>query len=158
MSCEFEQELTAYADGELDEVTRRKLQAHLPGCATCPPMLATLQRAAKAFVRAPGFEPSPNLRRAVMAQIDVPTFGDRLRSLWRPRVLVPAGALIAAGIAGLVALQPPKDPELPTDLQDPAQLEIAQNLEVLDDYDVVGLDDPDDLDVIEHLNELEATP
>ena len=42
--------------------------------------------------------------------------------------------------------------------EDTGQLEIAQNMDELENFDLVGLEDPDDLEVIAHLDELEAMP
>ncbi|MBX5483217.1 MAG: zf-HC2 domain-containing protein [Myxococcaceae bacterium] len=160
MSCPLEQELTAYVDDALDEVARRKVEAHLPGCAACSGTLALLRRTNALWANAPAPRPSPALRARVLAEIDRPTFLQRLRGLLRPVVLVPAGALAAGVIASVVVTRSdPGDEALALEsLQDPAQLELALNLDELDDLEVLGLENPDDLEVITHLDELEAMP
>ena len=37
-------------------------------------------------------------------------------------------------------------------------LELAANMEVIEDLDVLGVDRPGDLEVVEHLHELEGAP
>ena len=82
-----------------------------------------------------------------------PTARERWRAFWRPGVLVPAAGLAAvAGLALWAAL--PHEPAL--EVSDAATLELAMNLEEVEDYDVVGLEDAEDLEVVAHLQELEV--
>jgi hypothetical protein len=77
---------------------------------------------------------------------------ERLRALLRPSVLVPAAGL--AAVAGLaLSLAGPAEPSL--EMLDAGTLELAMNLEVVEDYDVLGLERGEDLEVIAHLHELE---
>ena len=163
MSCRIEQELTAYVDGELDEVTRQKVTAHLPTCASCRQTEMLLRNAVMELRGMPAFEASAQLRRDVMNRLDAEDARrSRRRASWllRPWLLVPAGA-IAAGLVAFVSLHSTVTSTTPTeqlDVQDPGQLEIAQNMDELENFDLVGLEDPDDLEVIAHLDELEAMP
>lgn len=157
MSCSFEQDLTASLDQELPALEAARLAAHLPTCPDCRATEALLRTGLQAVATLPAFEPSSALRRALLAQVDaLPTsLGARLRALLRPWVLVPVGGGLAAGlVVTLLVLQRPHAPEL----SPPAQLELAMNFDVVDDYEVLGIDSPEDLDVVEHLQELEKTP
>ncbi len=94
-------------------------------------------------------------RRQLLAKLDAlpPTTRERLRALLRPWVLVPALGL--AAVAGLVLFTSlPREPAL--EVTDAGTLELAMNLEVVEDYDVVGLEDAEDLEVVAHLDELEV--
>jgi hypothetical protein len=41
---------------------------------------------------------------------------------------------------------------------EPGQIELAANYDLVADYDVLGLDNPEDLEVVQRLQELEAEP
>lgn len=157
MSCSYEEDLTAYVDGELAEGQQTKLQAHLPGCGECQKTLALLQRSVAQLSALPAYEPSGALRKNVLSRIDAPPSAwERVRAALRPAVFVPAGALFAAVVVALVWAGGGADPA--PQVADAAQLELAANLEVIEDLDVVGLESPEDLEVIRHLEELEAMP
>ena len=148
-------ELTAYIDGELSAEDAKKIAAALDA----DPKLRALEQQLRSTVVAMKSlhdpQPSMALRRLVLASIDeVPaSLFDRLRAAFTLPRLVPVAGLAAAAIA--VAVVAGRDSQ-PTD--DPEQLVVAQNLEVLEDLEVVGLDEADDLDVVQNLHELEATP
>ena len=158
MSCTYEEDLTAYVDRELPELRTRHLEAHLPGCGECQRTVDLLRRTVAQLAALPAFETSPALRRAVLNRIDEGPKG--LAALWaalsRPQVAGPVlAAATAMGVLAAVGLRHhPFVPE-PSDL---AQLEVAANMEVLEDMDVLGLDNPDDLEVVAHLDELEGRP
>jgi len=158
MSCTYQDDLTAYLDRELPELRARHLEAHLPGCGECRKTVELLRRTVEQLAALPAFETSPQLRRAVLNRIDEAPSG--LWALWdaltRPQVAGPA--LAAAAVLGVVAVVGLRHHPGAPELSDPAQIEVAANMEVLEDLDVVGLDNPDDLDVVAHLDELEATP
>jgi anti-sigma factor RsiW len=155
MSCPFEEELTAYVDGELPPARRAEVAEHLGSCAGCQGTEALLRRTVARMAELPELTPSPATRRAVMAKLDAlpPTLGERLRGLLKPWVLVPAAGL--AAVAGLALYTTaPREPAL--EVPDAGTLELAMNLEVVEDYDVVGLESGEDLEVIENLHELEV--
>ena len=157
MSCTYEQELTAYVDRELDDVSRKAIDAHLSVCGRCRASLALLQDAVGELAALPSPPPSPNLRRDVLRRIDQPgRWIDRVQ-WWirRPAVWVPAGALTAALVAALALSA---RGERATDAEEAMQLELAANLEEVEDLDVVGLEDPEDLEIVLHLPELEGRP
>lgn len=161
MKCAFEQDLTAYLDRELPDLRARQLETHLSGCAGCQATVALLRGAlaqVAVLAQAPAPEASPALRRAVLSRLDEPPSGwERLRAWVRPQLWVPALGLAAAA-ALVVVLSGRTDLPSPEEVADPAELMVASNLEVLEDLDVVGLESTEDLDVIEHLDELEGTP
>jgi anti-sigma factor RsiW len=155
MSCTFEEELTAYVDGELPAPRRAEMEAHLGTCAECRSTEALLRRTLTQMAALPEFKPSADTRRAVLAKLDAlpPPLRERLRALLRPSVLVPSLGLAAAlGLA--VAYSGRTSQSL--DVADAGALELAANLELVEDYDVVGLDSADDMEVIENLHELEV--
>ena len=155
MSCSFEEDLTAYVDGELPSARRAELEAHLRGCAGCQGTEALLRRTVARLAELPEFTPSVSTRREVLAKVEAlpPPLRERLRALLRPTVLVPAAGL--AAVAGLALYTTaPREPAL--EVPDAGTLELAMNLEVVEDYDVVGLENGEDLEVIAHLHELEV--
>jgi anti-sigma factor RsiW len=160
MSCKVEAELTAYLDGELTPVAAKAVQAHLPGCADCRATEALLRRTLETLSALPAFEPSMGLRRSVLNGLDsVPApLTERFRRWLRPSVLVPSAAgLLAAGAVAFY-LGPFGHRGLPQELQDGAALDVAMNYDVVANYDVLGLDNPDDVEVVAQLDELEGRP
>lgn len=157
MSCEFEDDLTAYVDGELPEPRRAQVEVHLRTCAECRPVEALLRRTVAQLAALPALEPSPGMRRQVLARLDAEPEGwvFRLRALLRPSVLVPSFA-VAAALGLAVVFTQDALPRL--DDADAEQVELAANLEVVEDLDVLGAVSPEDLEIVEHLHELEATP
>jgi anti-sigma factor RsiW len=147
--------LTAYIDGELSELEMRRMKEALDA----DPELAALERQMRATLKAvaalPSVEPSQALRRAVLSKLDEPTSTfERLRALFTLPKLVPALGLATAAVVAVVVMQRPVDkPQL-----DAETLFVAQNMEVLEDLDVLGLENTDDLDVVARLHELEGTP
>jgi anti-sigma factor RsiW len=159
MSCKLEEELTAYVDGELDPSSARTVRAHLAGCADCRATEALLRHTVQVLAALPAFEPSLGLRRAVLHRVDATTapWAERFRGWLRPGVLVPSTfGLLAAGFLALLVAGPRKN--LPAELQDGAALDVAMNFEVASDYELLGLDTPDDIEVVARLDELEGRP
>jgi anti-sigma factor RsiW len=160
MSCKVEAELTAYLDGELNPIAAKAVQAHLVGCADCQATEALLRRTLVTLSALPAFEPSLGLRRSVLNGLDsVPApLAERWRRWLRPSVLVPSAAgLLAAGAVAFY-LGPFGHHGLPSELQDGAALDVAMNYDVVANYDVLGLDNPDDVEVVARLEELEGRP
>jgi anti-sigma factor RsiW len=155
MSCTFEEDLTAYVDGELPPARRAEVEAHLGTCEECRGTEALLRRTLTSLSALPEFKPSPDTRRAVLAKVEALPLPlrERLKALLRPSVLVPSLGLAAA--MGVVVLFAGKESQS-LDVTDPGTLELAANLELVEDYDIVGLDSSEDLEVIENLHELEV--
>jgi anti-sigma factor RsiW len=161
MSCETEMELTAYVDGELTPTEAAAVRTHLAGCGDCRSTEALLRRTLETLRTLPDFEPSRDLRRRVLTGVDrvPPLLGERLRALFRPAVFVPSAVgLVAAGVVAVLLVGPGRRPVLPPELRDPSALDVAMNFDLVSDYEVLGMDSPDDLDVVAHLQELEGRP
>jgi anti-sigma factor RsiW len=160
MSCanksrDFEPELTAYVDGELSAADKDALESHLPACASCQRTLSLLQRTTQSLAALPDFAPSVALRRQVLSRLDEAPGG--LAGLWqrlsRPRVMMPSFGLVAAAlVAGIFLVS--SEPPLPQEFE----LEIAANMEVVEDYELLGLSELEDLEVVQNLHELEDRP
>lgn len=158
MSCNVEAELTAYVDGELEAAQASTVRSHLLLCADCRATEALLRQTVHTLAALPAFEPSFGLRRTVLQQVDAAgtPLRQRLRRWLRPAVLVPAGLVTASAVA-LLAVQALR-PSLPPELQDGARLDVAMNYDVVANYDILGLDEPDDVEVVARLQELEGRP
>jgi anti-sigma factor RsiW len=156
MSCAFEEELTAYLDGELPPARRAEVEAHLGTCEECQRTEALLRRTLTSLAALPEFKPSADTRRAVLAKVDALPLPlrERLKALLRPTVLVPSMGLAAA--LGLAVIVSNGRESQPLDVTDAGALELAANLELVEDYDIVGLEGSEDMEVIEHLHELEV--
>jgi len=149
MSCTVEDELTAYLDGELSVVESARVRTHLASCSECRATEALLRRTVTELAALPAFEPSAALRRRVRAEVEAlpRPWTERMRAWLRPGVLAPAGvALATAAVVAVVAGQ--------RAVADRTELAVAEHYELLSDYEVVGLSQ-DDLDVVEHLDELQ---
>jgi len=152
MTRDWTEQLTAYVDGELSEMEARALEAELERDPALRALEQKLRRTVALVEAMPAPEPSSALRRAVLSRIDEPTLGERLKAFFTPARLGVAGLAAAAAVATVVVVAAqPKD--VPGDEE---QLFLAQNMEVIEDLDLVGLDSPDDLDVVASLHELEV--
>ena len=154
----IEDELTAYIDGELSELDMQRVK----GALAADPKLAALEQLLRSTVMAvealPSPVPSHALRRAVLNGLDTPmTMGERLQKWLRPSRLMPALGMAAA--AALVAVIANQGAQVgPVHEVEEEQLYVAQNLDVLEDLELAGLESVEDLDVIAALDSLEATP
>lgn len=151
----IEDDLTAYVDGELSELDMQRVKAALAADPKLSQLEQSLRRTVASVEALPSPLPSQALRRAVMNGLDAPmTVGERLQKWMRPSRLMPAlGMAAAAALIALIAHQgaqvaPPEE----------EQLFVAQNLEVLEDLDLAGLESAEDLEVIDAMNSLEGTP
>ncbi|HEX4621314.1 MAG TPA: zf-HC2 domain-containing protein, partial [Myxococcaceae bacterium] len=103
MSCAFEEDLTAYVDGELPALRERQLALHLGTCDGCRSTEALLRKTVVGLAAMPAFEPSADMRRAVLHRIDeAPSLGERFRAALFPSVLMPALGLGAAAVVAVV--------------------------------------------------------
>ncbi len=161
MSCDLETELTAYVDAELSPQHMAAMRAHLLGCPACRATEALLRSTLVTLETLPPFEPSVGLRRRVLGRLDeLPaSFGERVRALLRPAIVLPsAAALLSAGVVAALLASPGVRGGLPAELQDSRALDVAMNYEVLRDYQVLGLESPDDVEVVAQLDQLEGRP
>ncbi|WP_426749379.1 anti-sigma factor family protein [Myxococcus sp. Y35] len=157
MSCaDFEDDLTAWGDGELPATREAQVRAHLDTCAACRATAALLRTTVARMAELPAFEPSQATRRAVLAKLDaLPAPGwERLKAWLRPAVLVPATGLAAVLAVSLLTVGPAQD--APLELEEASAMELAANLELAEDYELLGLDSLDDLEVVANLHELEG--
>ncbi len=156
MSCTISNELTAYLDGELPIFQLRQIEGHLANCRECGSTVQLLRRTVAQLAELPAFELPTAIRRAVLSRIDEQargSIGSRLKALWLPQVALPSLGLVVAAIIAVVmprgtGLQP----------HDVALFEVGANLEIAEDYEVLGLSNLDDLEVVQHLHELEGSP
>jgi anti-sigma factor RsiW len=156
MSCTISSELTAYLDGELPIFQVRQIEGHLANCRECRSTVQLLRRTVAQLAELPAFGLPTTIRRAVLSRIDEQARGSiesRLKALWLPQVALPSLGLVLAAIIALVmprgtGLQP----------HDVALFEVGANLEIAEDYEVLGLSNLDDLEVVQHLHELEGSP
>ena len=153
MSCTVEDQLTAYLDGELSVVEAARVRTHLTSCADCRATEALLRRTVTELAALPAFEPSAGLRRRVLAEVEAlpRRWPERLREWFRPALLAPAGvavatALVVTVVAGRHVVAERAERRM--------ELAVAEHYELLTDYEVVGLSG-DDLEVVEHLDELQ---
>ena len=162
MSCEMETELTAYLDGELTPADAASVRAHLAGCEHCRATEALLRQAVATLRILPDYEPSAPFRRRVLGRVEAAPLPlrARLADAFRPALLVPSAAGLLAASVVAVLLWGPGRTALPPELSDGEALGVALHYDVVADadYDLLGLDSPDDLEVVEHLQELEGRP
>ncbi|NBD07786.1 MULTISPECIES: anti-sigma factor [Corallococcus] len=156
MSCAFEEDLTAYVDGELPPPHRARVEAHLGTCAACQGTERLLRVTVARMAELPAFTPSPSARRELLARVDAlpPTWRERLAHLLKPGVLVPSAGLATAAVLALLVAGRARVEAPGLEEWDAGALEVAANLELVEDYEVLGLDSSDDLEVVENLHEL----
>ena len=155
MSCAVELELTAYIDGELPASHREAVADHLAHCPTCQQTAEVLRDTVSKLVSLPPVEVSGSLRAAVLSRIAQEPVRARhkLRDFLQIRLLLPSAGLAAtAAMALLLWTRPSRE------LHELRQYELGANLEIIEDYEVLGISSIEDLEVVQHLHELEAHP
>lgn len=145
----WSEELTAYIDGELDPETAKAVEAQLAADPKLKSLEQQLRRTVTLMGSVPALQPSTSLRRAVLLQVDQPTFGERVKSFFTPGRLVPVGVIAMASVATFVVMRGDTGP-----IENEEQLFLAQNMEVVEDLDLVGLEGADDFAVVASLHEL----
>jgi anti-sigma factor RsiW len=102
MRCDGLQDLLSpYLDGELDPSVRGEVEAHLAVCPECSGLAARMRAALEAFAAFPEVEPSPALRRRLLAIPDRPR---RRWSLDLGFLRRPALQPVLAAVSGLLLL------------------------------------------------------
>lgn len=155
-SSSLQDDLTAYIDGELSAERTKEVEAALAADPALRAMEQKLRRSISAVeaLPSPVSESSAAMRRAVLNAVGEPTW----REKWlRWPVLMPVAGLAAAAAVTLVVWPgTPLEEPVPGLGLDEEKLMLAQNLEVVEDLDLVGLESPEDLDVVADLDELEV--
>ncbi|NOT08054.1 MAG: zf-HC2 domain-containing protein [Gemmatimonadales bacterium] len=116
MSDEFTNLLSPYLDGELDDLARGRLEAHLDGCLVCRTALTELRAIVAAAPHYEGREPSRDLWAAIDARLGEPDVvpigqgaapGRTGRQYSMPALLAASLAALLVGAGGAwVALRP----------------------------------------------------
>jgi len=142
---DIEEDLSAWLDGELSEARAKEVAAAVAADPRLINLTESLKqtRAAMATLSTP--EPSPRLRALVLSEVAKTPEKHRF---WPALFL---GFAAAAGLAALIWW--PREPAF-----DEERLLLAQNLELLQDYDAMAVTNPEDLEVIAAMKELETTP
>lgn len=151
MNEDIANDLTAYIDGELSEARAKEVEAALAADPGLRALEQQLRMTVATLKTLPEPAPSAALRRSVLSRVDEPTWRERLARWLTPPRLVPVGLAVAAAVTAVVVW--PRAVEAPPDEE---TLLLAQNLEVAEDLDLVGLDSADDLAVVAQLDELEV--
>jgi hypothetical protein len=119
MSDPFLAQLSPYLDGELDDISRARLEAHLGECLECASILADLRALVAAAAEHPGRAPERDLWPAIRAGLDdtrilelhpvAALAGPPARGRFGWRELIAASVLMAAvgGAAGWLAFRGP---------------------------------------------------
>ena len=150
------EELTALLDGELSELERERVERHLRECAGCCAERDRLHAVLGSLAQVAAAEPSLELRRKVLRAVDAEPKGlrARFRALLSVRFLFPATTAACAAAAFAIWIH--SSGKVPAAAVD---LEVAERLELFQDYDVVASALPmdvsaSDMDVVAHLHEL----
>jgi anti-sigma factor RsiW len=153
---ELAENLTAYIDGELSELDAKRVEEALKSDAELSKLEQQLRATVTAVEKLETPQASQALRREVLNRLDTPpTAFEKLKALFTLPRLVPVAGL-AAALAVTIGVMTRKTSERPP--LDAETLEVAQNMEVIEDMDIIGLESADDLDVIASLHELEGHP
>ena len=151
---DWTEELTAYIDGELDPETAKAVELELTADPKLKSLELQLRRTVGLMAQVPALEPSRSLRRSVLALVEVPTLGERVRGFLTPGRLVPVGMVAMASLAAVVVLRGREGSNPVGPIETEEQLVLAQNMEVVEDLDLVGLEKADDFAVVAGLHEL----
>jgi anti-sigma factor RsiW len=152
MMCPYQDDLTAFVDRELPVLRFHEMTEHLSTCDACRGIESLLRRTVAQLHALPAYEPSPLMRQAVMKRLESRKQPSWFESLLSPRRLVPA--LVAVTAAAVVLVFSRRETRL--DLTDHRDFEIAQNMEMVEDYELLGLQTPEDIEAVQQLHELEV--
>lgn len=159
MKCQnVSENLSAYMSGELDEPESHGLKQHLDGCQVCTAKMSELRRFDRLFDVWEEVEPSPRFRAAFFAKIRSEERRRRqapmsLLARWRQAFAWQGVALLASFFLvvftslyyfALFPTGPRRQP--PTE----AEIQIAANLPVLKDYEIIN-----NLDLLENFDEIQ---
>lgn len=154
--------LSAFLDGEIPEALAEAVRAHVAGCPACAERLERLRALHGALDQLPTPQPSDRFdgafaRRLQAAKRDqrAAVSASRPRWGWRLPAFAAAAGVCVVVVVAVLAL---RSPQPRTDAPDAGdELELAMNLELLQDYDVVAnLEALEDFEVVERMGELPA--
>lgn len=150
--------LSAILDGEISGALADAVQAHVAGCPSCADQLERLRALHGAIDDLPQQQPSEGFDGAFARKLQAAKRAQRSAPASKPRWVrwrLPALAAAAAGICAVVVVAvlalraPPTEAPHAGD-----ELELAMNLELLQDYDVVAnLEALEDFEVVERMGE-----
>ncbi len=149
----WQNELTAYIDGELSEQDRREVEAQLARDPKLKALETKLRQTVTLMKTLAAPAPSAALKAGVLGRLDDGVAPAKASWFSLPR-LVPVMALAAAALLFVVLRG--RD-EMPAIVEED-QVLLAQNMELVEDLDLVGLASAEDVEVIELLKELEVKP
>ncbi len=98
---DMQTKLAAYAGGDLDQVQRLQVEAHLAGCASCRAELADLRTALRLIRTTPEAEPPPWLATRIMARIREE---EGLKRGWLQRFFFPLQVKLPLEVAALLVV------------------------------------------------------
>jgi anti-sigma factor RsiW len=148
-SCKDESVLSALADGELTPEESAVVQSHLESCAQCRQRFDAIRNAGEAIKGMAGIEPSAGFDRAFWQKIA--DLENREKSRFRlGALLADWRPLLASGVAAAIAVAIFVYTGQHKSLTQEEAL-IAQNIELLQDYDVI-----DQLDMLEHWDDIQT--
>jgi hypothetical protein len=106
----------------------------------------------------PAPAPSASMKASVLDRLDAEGPVVRGPARWfSPARLVPVVAIAAAAVL-VVVLRGGGRAEVPPAFVEEDQVLLAQNMELVEDLDLMGLSSPEDLEVVEQLDALEVKP
>jgi anti-sigma factor RsiW len=105
-TCErYEEAMSAYIDGELDDATGADLFAHLGTCTTCRQSFTAMSAIRTRFAAAPAPEVPERLDRRIHRLHAAPAARvSRLRTVWTQRFTIPAPAFALALLIASVTI------------------------------------------------------
>jgi hypothetical protein len=112
MNCQdFEEMLSAYADGELSRTQREFIEEHLSGCAHCRETLASFTAVGRLLATLGEMPPAPDVKETTVLKIKAASAFGKSSKHWLRPVLVSAAAVMI--LALFLATQPwvTKSPE-----------------------------------------------
>lgn len=151
----WQNELTAYVDGELNEHDRREVEAALQRDPKLKALEAKLRQTVALMKTLPAPAPSASMKASVLGLLDDAPPAQKTSWFTMPK-LVPMMALAAAAVLAVVLRG--RAVEVPPAFVEEDQVLLAQNMELVEDLDLVGLASAEDVEVIELLKELEVKP
>jgi len=157
MKCrQCKKDLSVWLDGELPEPTAAEVQAHVESCPRCAAARDQLLVLSETMEQLPQLQASAGFDAAFRKKLQDARRRERLaagqeprRRFWRLPVLVGAAATVCGAAVVLLLVRAPGLPA------DPSAMELANHLELLQNYDVISnLDALENFELVEQLDRL----